>query len=183
MKKLIIKVPENIIDKLKGPKPKPKPTSQQLANRCALNSEDCDEAVDFLDELIQSKNLSEVERLALMYSAIISYGRAISRNRFGKNIADFAKADLGRATGNSADLIELHKLIKDRRNKLVAHSDEEHSGSILLSKKGTQTLRAYDKTWVFQGVDLNLFRDLANKMSIYFQRKQSQLDLTQDDIP
>lgn len=161
-------------------------TREMEANRSAISARDCDAAMKYLDACLELKEkdvdsgTSEffTHREGLLITAIVSYSRAFTESRGEPFAAPKLKVNLGKVFGNDSSKIELHKLILNRRNKAVAHSDWQYHKSELreVTKKGV--LRKNSVVMYGEGIDIRMFRNIAEVMRNHFRFEMYDRDVS-----
>jgi hypothetical protein len=124
-----------------------------------------------LEEKDDDSGTSEffTHREGLLIAAIISYSRAFTESRGEPFAAPRLKVNLGKVFSNDRSKIDLHKLILNRRNKAVAHSDWEYHKSELREVREGGVLRKHSVVMYGEGIDIALFRTIAETMRNHFR--------------
>lgn len=161
-------------------------TPEMEANRCAISARDCNDAKKYLDAYLVLKqkdddsgtNEFSVHREGLLIAAIVSYSRAFTESRSTQFAVSKAKVNLGNIFGNDTSRIKLHKFILNKRHKAVAHSDWEHRNTKLLeATKNILSSRGYSVVGYSHGIDIAIFRSMAETMRDHFRHKAFDLDV------
>ena len=148
------------------------------ANRSVISARDCDAAIEYLDALLELAGKDEksgtseffTHREGLLIAAIISYSRPFIDSRGESFAAPQLKVNRGKVFSNDTSKIKLHKLIVDRRHKAVAHSDWlYHNSELLEATKEKGVLRKHSVVMYGEGIDIGMFRDIAEIMSTHFR--------------
>lgn len=148
------------------------------ANRCALNANDCDAAMEYLDALLELKEKDDASgtseffthREGLLIAAIISYSRPFMKSRGGPFAAPNLKVKLGKVFSNDSSKIELHKLILYRRHNAIAHSAwQYHKSELHEVTEGKGTVRKHSVVMYGEGIDIGMFRNIAEIMRTHFK--------------
>lgn len=153
-------------------------TREMEANRCAISARDCEAAMEYLDAYLElnkkddESDTSEffTHREGLLIAAIVSYSRAFTESRGEPFAAPRLKVNLGKVFGNDSSKIELHKLVFNRRNKAVAHSDwQYHKSELREVTKDKGVLRKHSVVIYGEGIDIGMFRNIAETMRSHFR--------------
>lgn len=150
--------------------------SQRKANRCALAQHDMEQVLKFLtahSELSDLQNRFGDSRYfdhceAILMAAVVTYCRSFKASH-SKNQADqkLEKEDFD-FFQQRADLLHLHQLLLERRDKAIAHADWKfHNTELLSSNEQGGVLRRISVPDFFSGIDINRFRELANEIRQY----------------
>ena len=161
-------------------------TREMEANRCAICARDCDAAMEYLDACLELKDkdvdsgTSEffTHREGLLIAAIVSYSRAFTESRGEPFAAPKLKVNLGKVFSNDSSKIELHKLILNRRNKAVAHSDWQYHRSELREVTEKGVLRKNSVVMYGEGIDIGIFRNIAEEMRNHFRFEMYDRDVS-----
>ncbi len=165
-----------------------RPTEAMNANRCNISSNDCDMAKEYLDAFIELQEkdghsgTSEffTHREGLLIAAIVTYSRAFTESRGNEYAAPLVKVSLGQVFENDIRKIELHKIILNKRHKAVAHSDWEfHTTELSEVTDSGGVLRRRPVVMYGQGIDIPLFKKMAEIMSQHFRWEQYKRDTAQ----
>ena len=151
---------------------------------------DCNKAGKYLNAYLElSSTLDEnnpqysVIAESLLSSAIVSYGKAFTRNRGGENSANFVEANLNHAFRDADLKIQLHKVIVKKRNKIGAHSDSEFINTDLIGRYTIKsTMRKVTRTNISDGLDVELFKEIACDMFRYFNHRAYDLDIENETV-
>lgn len=164
----------------------PQLTPEMEANRCAISARDCDDAKEYLDAYLELKQKDDdsgtseffTHREGLLIAAIISYSRAFTESRPVQFAVPKAKVNLGSVFGNDASQIKLHKAILKKRHKAVAHSDWEYRKTKLVEvTKNRGVSRQHSVVDYGEGIDIEMFRQMAEDMRNYFRHQAFDRDL------
>lgn len=101
-------------------------------------------------------------------AAVVTYCRSFKASH-SKNQADqkLEKEDFD-FFQQRADLLHLHQLLLERRDKAIAHADWKfHNTELLSSNEQGGVLRRISVPDFFSGIDINRFRELANEIRQY----------------
>lgn len=162
-------------------------TNEMIANRCMINSNDCAEAEEYLNALFELKNRDEnsgasefyYHQEGLLAAAIISYSRAFIDSRGQQLSASKVRVNLGKVFEHNQNKIKLHKLILDKRHKAVAHSDWSYRKTSLIEvTDGKNTLRKNSVVAYKNGIDLELFIEMAESMKMHFRKETFDKDIS-----
>ena len=157
------------------------------ANRCAISSRDCDAAIEYLDAYLELKEKDDesgtseffAHREGLLVAAIVSYSRAFTESNGQSLAAPKLKVNLGKVLSNDSSKIQLHKLILNRRNKAVAHSDwQYHKSELLDASKEKGVLRKSSVVIYGKDIDIGKFRNMAEIMRTHFRSEMIGRDLS-----
>lgn len=146
---------------------------EKKANRLSLAFKDMQDALRFVsahDDLSVKQVSNGTSEYfdhceAIIIAAIISYCRPFKAS-FSNNNAD-KNIDINSFTfiKSRADLLSLHNLIIDRRDKVIAHGDWDFRNTELLSKQeGTAVFRKFPLPETTTGFDLSLFVELITSV-------------------
>lgn len=161
-------------------------TPEMEAHRCTISARDCDAARMFLEayEGLKEKdnqsgtNEFSTHREGLLLAAIVSYSRAFINSDGEEFATRKVKVDLDKVFKKDARKIKLHNTILERRNNAVAHSTWKYNE--------TKVIEASQRKWVLRksavvdygkGIDLEVFRDIAETMCEYFQGQALERDI------
>lgn len=161
-------------------------TPEMEANRCAISARDCNDAMKYLDAYLVLKQKDDVSgtsefsihREGLLIAAIVSYSRAFTNSRPVQFAVSKANVNLGKVLGNDTSKIKLHKSILNKRHKAVAHSDWDYRNTELLeSTKNNGVSRTYSVVDYSHGIDIGMFRSMAETMRNHFRHKAFDRDV------
>jgi hypothetical protein len=151
-----------------------------IFNRLIISSNDCDDAIKFLEAYEELTIKDEVSgnsefythRRGLLIAAIISYSRAFTDARSKGFAAPKVRVDIGSALGHNVSNIKLHKAILDKRHKAVAHADwKYHTAKLIENNKDSFLVK---KSVVsYQDINSAQFKGLAVDMRNYFRNQAS----------
>ena len=153
-------------------------TVVQQANRCIVNSRDCEEAEKYLEiaiELAENDNNSgtsehHTARQGLVLAAMVSYARAFTKSYSDGRAAALVTVDVAQVLAERTELVELHNTVMERRNKAGAHSDWEFRKSERVEMEDIEgVLRRNSIVDYQERIDLNSFHDLAKRMKEHFR--------------
>lgn len=164
-------------------------TSAMLANRCAISASDCQDARAYLEAYSELGGNDDpngsslfVCREALLMAAIVSYSRAFTDSRGKQFAASKVKVNLGEVFKNDHSKIELHKHVLDKRHRAVAHSDWAYRETKLLeASKVGGTLRRKSVVDYSEGIDIKMFREIAEIMRDHFRHQAYDRDVGRDN--
>lgn len=162
-----------------------KETSAMVANRCNISANDCEAAEEYLNAYLELQEKDKDSRTSeffthregLLIAAIISYCRAFTFSMGSEFAVGQVKVNLGTVFNNDALKMELHKRILDKRNKAVAHADWKYHKTELVevTDKGG-VLRKRPCVIYGEGIDIDLFIEMAKLMRQHFHFEQVLLD-------
>jgi hypothetical protein len=162
-------------------------TREMEANRCAISARDCDAAMEYLDAYLELKEKDDesgtgeffTHREGLLIAAIVSYSRAFTESRSEPFAAPRLRVNLGKVFTNDSSKIELHKLILNKRNKAVAHSDwQYHKSELRGVTKEKGVLRRHSDVMYGEGIDIGMFRNIAETMRNHFRLEMYDRDVS-----
>ncbi len=161
-----------------------------LANRLHLVTKDMDEVIGFLDAFSELVAVPESERLrhhselllATYSAAIVSYARGFLRsNSVGYAVRRLTAEDLNIFRQQWAK--ELHDLIVDKRDTMVAHADWEHHNTRLDKEDSPPngSVRISSVPQVFAGIQHHQFRELAS--AVLSEARIRHFDIDRNLVP
>ena len=162
-------------------------TREMEANRSAISARDCDAAMEYLDALLELKEKDDesgtselfTHREGLLIAAIVSYSRAFTESRGEPFASPKLNVHLGKVFSNDSSKIELHKLILNRRNKAVAHSDwQYHKSELREVTKEKGVLRKHSVVMYGEGIDIGMFKNIAEIMRNHFRFEMYDRDVS-----
>ncbi|HSH54311.1 MAG TPA: hypothetical protein VK967_04715 [Methylotenera sp.] len=151
-----------------------------------INSNDCAEAAEYLSSLFELKDKDEnsgtsefyYHQEGLLAAAIVAYSRAFMDSRGKQFAAPKVKVNLGEIFGHNINKIKLHKLILEKRHKVVAHSEWDYRNSTLIEVTNSRsTLRKNSVVNYQQGIDLELFKEVIETMKLHFRKETFNKDV------
>ena len=167
--------------------PPSRPTTPEMyANRCAVSARDCDAARRYLEAYLRLKEQDDesgtgeffTPREALLIAAIVSYSRAFTDSHGEQFATPRAKVNVRKVFNNDASKIKLHKMVLEKRNKAVAHSDwEYHKTKLLEATRDKGVLRKHTVVFYGEGIDVKVFQVMAETMHNYFRNEGFDQDL------
>lgn len=143
----------------------------QIANRYALANVDMEEVIRYIDCYDQLNKLrGNVDDLwdracnGLLSAAIVAYCRPFSSNYSRGYAAKKLDVDaLAMSTFRKRpDLRELHNLMIEKRNTVIAHADWEARNVEITMTGGAGMIVACSKPDIWQGVEIQALRQLAD---------------------
>lgn len=149
------------------------PEDHQVANRYALATVDMEEAIRYLDSYVEvSKLHHDVDDLwerachGLLSAAIVAYCRPFSSN-YSRGYAAAKVSVEARAMLTFRKwpyLRELHNLLVEKRNTVIAHADWD-ARNVEIAVTGPVSIKlTFSKPDIGQGVDIQAFRQLADEI-------------------
>jgi hypothetical protein len=149
------------------------PKDHQLANRYALATVDMEEVIRYLDCYDQLNKLRrDADDLwdktchGLLSAAIVAYCRPFSSNYSrGYAAAKLPVEALAMLTFRKwPELRELHNLLIEKRNTVIAHADWEARNVEITVTAPVSLHVTFSKPDIWQGVDMQAFRKLADEV-------------------
>jgi hypothetical protein len=143
---------------------------EQKANRLALAASDMLDVQRYLTawtELDEAQRGEGTSRYfdcceGLLVAAIVSYCRSFKASRSrDKAVPQLVADDLG-LFQDQPDLAALHTLILERRDKSIAHADWQYHQTELVSVDSSGVLRRSPIPRFVEGVDADVFIELAH---------------------
>lgn len=156
------------------------------ANRCAISARDCDAAMKYLGAYLELKEKDDSSGTSeffthgegLLIAAIVSYSRAFTESRAGPFAVPRLKVNLGTIFANDSSKIKLHKLVFNKRNKAVAHSDwQYHMSELWEVTKQNGVLRKQPDVMYGEVIDIGLFKSIAETMRDHFRYEMYSRDV------
>ena len=162
-------------------------TREMEANRSAISARDCDAAMEYLDALLELQVKDEksgtseffTHREGLLIAAIVAYSRAFTESRGKPFATPKLKVNLGKVFSKDHSKTKLHNLILNRRNKAVAHSDwQYHKSELQEVTKEKGVLRKHSVVMYGEGIDIEMFRNIAEIMRTHFRFEMYDRDVS-----
>jgi hypothetical protein len=155
------------------------------ANRYNISAGDCNDAKEYLDAYLELKEKDDdsgksefwKHREGLLVAAIVSYSRPFTKSRRVAFAVRRASVNVGKVFANDESRIKMHEIILDLRHKAVAHSDWEYRNTELVEATETQVSRHNSVVDYHAGIDIEVFRSMAEAMRNHFRHQMYDRDV------